>query len=93
MRSSAIVSALAVAGRIEEAVRAEAELEVEPRVVLQPVRDRALIAISDAQRQRGHPQAAFSTALRIEEAAARWKPLLELAAIPVSDRTSDVTAR
>ena len=88
-----IVAALAAAGWIEEAVQAEAELEVEPRAVLQPVRDQALIALSDAQRRRGHPQAAFSTVLRIEEAAARWKPLLELAAIPASDRTSDVTAR
>ena len=77
-----IVSEFAAAGRIEDAAKAEVELEVEPRAILQPLRDQALLVLSDAQREIGRPRDAFLNVLRIEDAATRWKPLLKLAAVP-----------
>jgi tetratricopeptide (TPR) repeat protein len=80
---SAIAVEMARAGQIEVALRAEGEIEVEPRDILAPRRDAALAAIADAQYHAGDLEGAFATALRISEPSQRFRPLLALASTTV----------
>jgi hypothetical protein len=77
-----IATALAKDGNIDGALRAEAGLEVEPRNVLQGVRDAALSSIAAAQAKSGDLRASLATALRIADPAVLVKSILPLAAIP-----------
>jgi hypothetical protein len=79
---SEIAMALAYHGNIAGALKAESELEVEPRAVLAGPRDAALAEIADAQAKVGDLRGALSTTLKITQEIPRWKSLLKLASKP-----------
>ncbi len=81
---SAIAIDMAVQGNIEGALKAETELDVEPRAALSGARDTALSSIATAQQKACDLRGSFSTTLRIEQASVRWGCLLKLAAEPSS---------
>jgi hypothetical protein len=80
---SAVAMALAERGDIPGALKAEAELEEEPRAVLAEPRDATLAAIADAQAKTGDLSGALLTTLKITQGnTLQWKGLLQLAAHP-----------
>jgi hypothetical protein len=80
---SAVAMALAERGDIPGALKAEAELEVEPRAVFAGPRDAALAVIADAQAKTGDLSGALSTTLKITQGNdLQWKSLLKLATKP-----------
>jgi hypothetical protein len=78
----AVTLAMTTQGNIDGALQAEGGLEVEPRDVLQGVRDDALSSIASAQATSGALRASYSTSLRITEPRARLTSLLPLIATP-----------
>jgi hypothetical protein len=77
-----IAADLAAMGDLDNAIKIEAALEVEPRDILSAVRDIALAPISQAQQDVGETREALATALRISQSGARFERLLKLAATP-----------
>jgi tetratricopeptide (TPR) repeat protein len=82
---SAVVRELAEQGDLRGALEVEAQLEVEPRGVLAPPRDGALLAIADAQIKAGDLRGALATTLQVSPGLGRWNILLRLAANRPSD--------
>jgi hypothetical protein len=79
---SMIAVEMAVQGKIDAALQVATGLDVEPREVLQSVRNAGLAAIARAQERAGDLRGSFSTALQITQPQLRWDPLLKLAAQP-----------
>jgi tetratricopeptide (TPR) repeat protein len=79
---SMIAVEMAAQGKIDAALRVATGLDVEPREVLQSVRNTTFAAIARAQEKAGDLRGSLSTVLQITQPLSRWDTLLKLAAHP-----------
>jgi tetratricopeptide (TPR) repeat protein len=80
---SMIATDMAAQGKIDVAMQVASGLDVEPRQVLQSLRNTTLAAIARAQEKAGDPRGSLSTAKQLTPPEVRWDLLLKLAARPV----------
>jgi tetratricopeptide (TPR) repeat protein len=80
---SVIATEMATQGKIDVALQVAAGLDVEPRAVLQSLRNTTLAAIARAQERGGDLRGSLSTTRQITQLDKQWDPLLELAARPL----------